>query len=81
MSFYIVHIPGNQPDDLTDHVEDVTAALAEHYRGPILGMPVEKRDALAAGWCDACPTDCRQCIGARSSCECYEHDNPPRSAR
>lgn len=76
MSWFVVHIPDNQPGELTDHVDDVTAALAEHYRGPILGMRIETQDALNAGWCDACPTDCTQCTGDRASCECYQHDTP-----
>lgn len=82
MTFYIVHVPNNQPGDLTDHVDDVTAALAEHFRGPIRGMEIESKDALALGWCDACPPGASAyscaCTGDRASCECYEHDSPDR---
>lgn len=84
MSFYVVHIPDNQPGDLTDHVEDVTAALAESYRGPIRGMKITSKAALEMGWCDACPPGASAyscaCTGDRSSCECYEHDTPEPKA-
>jgi hypothetical protein len=73
MSWFVVHIPDDaMKRDGGDSVADVTAALADFYEADVvLGMRIESQDALNVGWCDACPTNCRQCTGDRSSCECY----------
>ncbi len=83
MAFFVVHIPDEQPhtergvtENLPPYASDAVDALSEVYAGHILAMEIAKRDAILAGWCDACPPICRSCTGDRSSCECYEHDNP-----